>query len=470
MGMKLSMAHKKHPKPKSARQVAVSVLRKIEEDKAYSNLILDQAFSDANLSHDDKSLCTKIVYGTLDQIYLLDQYIKKYSKKPLKSLDLTVLIILRVSLWQLYFSRIPEHAVVNEAVEMTAFFAYPFAKGFVNGTLRSIIRENDALIPQSNEARTGFSSELYKHFKRILKSEREVLALADAYWEHRGISIRIRDEKLNTVEQVRLHFSNEMPAERSFEVEEGSFLDKHFYVKNIGQSIQTFQLWQDGAFVVQGESAALAAMLLNPQADTNVLDLCAAPGGKTVALYDIAPKAHITASDVHPHRVKLIENNLKRLSISNIDVKQYDATLAWPHDEQFDKILLDAPCSALGLLGSKAEIRYTWSDNKSISTLLDLQKSILNQTSKIVRENGEILYSTCTLNPEENEIQIHNFLKTHPQFKLISIKERIQMHAPRLFDLDSTLEEQSSKGYITLWPHRVKSEGFFIALLKRISI
>lgn len=444
----------KRPKPRNARELALETLMRIQVDQAYSNLALDQVLSGFPLAKDEKRLATAMVYGTLDYQFLFDEYIKEYSKTPIKKMDVLVLMVIRLGLWQIYFSRIPSRAAVHESVELVKYYGFASAHGFVNGILRKIIRQHERLTPRSLESKTGFQGDLLKHFRKQLGNDAEVIQLSEAFRTHHGMSLRVRDASMDlSITEVQ--------------VEEGLFQEHALRLIGLGTSVRNLEIWQNGQVVVQGESAMLPAQMLDIQAEQNVLDLCAAPGGKTIQMADLAPRATIYAGDIYEHRIELIKHELERLHVENVQLRVHDATIPWPEPIKFDKILIDAPCSALGLLGSKAELRYRWRANENLQNLIALQAKILEQGVVTLAPGGELVYSTCTLNTQENEEQIFKILEEHPEMKLVSLGDRIENLVPKLFELDEGLIAEAKRGYITLWPHKIKSEGFFIALLRK---
>ncbi len=212
------------------------------------------------------------------------------------------------------------------------------------------------------------------------------------------------------------------------------------------------------------------AQVLMPRPGDRVGDFCAAPGGKTLQMADLASSSRIYATDLIEARVGLMEREFLRLGISNIEVATADAAEkdSWPFENALDKILLDVPCSGLGLLGSKPELKLRWDPKTVKEQLIPVQKQILANASQYLKAGGELVYSTCTLNPAENEEVIEAFLREHPEFTLGTIRGRLAPAVEsRLLELDPALATGFERGYFTLWPHRVRSEGFFVALLKK---
>jgi 16S rRNA (cytosine967-C5)-methyltransferase len=427
-------------------------------------LALDEALRASTLSGRDKAFATALVYGTLDNLYLYDQYLQAYSKKPLEKLDPPVLMILRMGLWQLYHSAVPESAAVNESAKLCPQVGLRSAKGFVNGMLRNILRKEKVLCPKTLEAKTGFNQDLLKVLSAQLDGEEELIALSRAFREDRGLSFRLRGDRA-VIEAT----SQEL--QKLYKTKPGAYQEDVIRIFNLRGSVRDMEAWQEGLGLVQGEAAMLpAALLAHVSADhqpMDFLDYCAAPGGKTIYYHDLRPQDHLTASDLHPHRLQLLDEELKRLAIENVRTLVHDGTSPWPEaGETFDRVLLDGPCSALGLLGGKPERRYRFSlENQA--DLLETQARLLDRAGDLVSTKGYLLYSTCTLNKEENQDQLEAFLKRRPDFKKVPMDDLLEKVCPKLLGLDPALKEDAKQGYVTLWPHKTGAEGFFLALLAK---
>ena len=459
----------KFPLPKNSRELAFTILYEVYTLDAFSDIAINRNFNLVNLDNLQKSEAAAFVYGTLSETFALDELISQFSKTPIKKLEARVLIILRLALWQLYFSQQKEHAAVSESVKLCSRFGVSSARGLVNAvlrnTLRSLKRENYQ--GQNIYSRSGFSKELYELFYSILGEEAKVIELSEYFKNNISLNVRIRKSKSG--DKLPLKIIHDSLIEGGFKLEPASFQIDSFHLDSKGKSLHELDLWKAGYLKAQGEAAMLPAIALNPQAGENILDLCAAPGGKTIQMADLSnDEAIILANDLQEHRVKLIEKELERLNLKSIKTQVANASDIefWNKDkEKFDKVLLDVPCSGLGLIHSKPELRSKFNSQNVKKELLPLQARILEVAANCLKIGGQMLYSTCTLNPEENEKQIENFLRKHKNFNLISLKENLHAIGKKLEELDPQIDLES--GMLNLWPHKVKSEGFFIALLEK---
>ncbi len=449
--------------PGNARELALVALLQVYEDQAYSNLGLDILLQKFPLPAEEKRFATALFYGTLTETPALDELIDRYSSTPLAKLDPPVRSILRQGLWQIFYSATPDSAAVNSAVILCSRFGFTSAKGLVNAVLRRAIREEADYVPKSLAAKSGFPAELARDFIEWLGSKEEVLALGQAFRETSGVSCRIRKGDVATVAK---HLVDD-----DVEVLPASYQPQALRLKTRGKSLMSLRTWETQAILAQGEGAMLPALALAPEEGDIVADLCAAPGGKSVQLADLLNQSGLVlASDVSAKRIGLVEKTVKRLGLQNIRTATADASdpLDWPFAETPDKILLDVPCSGLGLIGSKPELKFKWNPEAIRRELIPVQRKILAKGASLLRAGGFLVYSTCTLNPEENQEVVDEFLASHKEFQRVPLTPRLPETLVRnLTDLDETLHTGLDQGMITLWPQRVRSEGFFLALLKK---
>lgn len=418
---------------KSARDIAFSVLLNVSENASYSNIALQRALCESGLSALDKAFTANIVYGVLTNLLFLDYQIEKYSKIPLKKLSAKVKTILRLSLYQMIFmDKVPGSAAVNEGVKLAKKKAYK-SSGFVNAVLRAFIREGKALPP--NDDKIKYLSILYSYPLWIVKKwlsyfgEDECKALLEAGNAAPPLTVRVNETKITKDELKEMLCA------------EDGITGCALNLTKRG-SVSDMKEFRDGLFTVQDAAAQKAVLTLAPKKGDKVLDMCAAPGGKTTHIAEIMHGGgEVYAWDIYPHKIKLIEDNAKRLDLSNIKAYVHDGKE--PKAElfgRFDKVLLDAPCSGLGIIRRKPDIKWSRKE-EDIKGIIKEQAELLNMSANYVKRGGMLLYSTCTINKEENEDMVSEFLKTHTDFE---IQEKI-----------------------LLCPHKDKTDGFFICLMKR---
>lgn len=464
----------KFPESKNSRELAFTVLYQVYALNAFSDIAINRTYNNSKLNEQEKSTATAFILGTINETFILDNIIKKLSKTKINKLDPRVLIILRLGLWQIYFSNQAEHAIVSETVKLCKRFGVSSATSLINAILRNALRkipkENLNNIKLNKFDKAGFTEELYEHFLSELGDEDEVNKLSKFLKNSPELNVRIRfnskDTKSNQIKEV-----TKLLNEEEISIKPAYFQEDSLHLNLNGKSLHQSETWKSGMIKAQGESAMLPALALHPQAHENIADICAAPGGKTIQISDLSQgKANILASDIQEHRIDLLNSELNRLGTQNVKTRIADASNIeqWRNYENyFDKVLLDVPCSGLGLLQSKPELRITWNQD-DVRDLIEIQRKILNVASYILKPGGIMLYSTCTLNTAENSNQVNNFIKNNPSHSLVSMRANLAGVLDHLIKLDSNLEQQIDEGEITLWPHKIMSEGFYLALIKKL--
>ena len=423
----------------NARELALNVLYKIEIGEAYSNTTLDKELNNSNLPKVEKSLASEIVYGILTWKFTLDEIIKMYSSIRLKKISPWIINILRIGIYQIvYLDKIPISAAVNESVKLSKKYGHTASANFVNAILRKI---------EKNEI-----EKLMDYLKTKTYTEEEMISILTSHpiWMVQKL-LKDYDKKF----VVEFLNSNNIVPETSIRVNTlkttREELKKIFDLKGIDSRFgklpdsiiaKGISDFNSPLYVVQDEAAQMVCLKLNPKENDYVLDACAAPGGKTTYLSALMNnKGRIDAWDIHEHRVKLIEKMAKLMDVSIIkasvkDAREYDTTKY----EKYDKILLDVPCSGIGVIRKKPDIKWTRQE-QDIEELKTTQKEILENCSKFLRNNGVLVYSTCTVFKDENENQIKEFLKKNKEFKLVE-----DVH---------------------LFPNVDGTDGFYIAVLKK---
>lgn len=428
----------------------LEIFLKITKDGAFANLALKEGLSSVRTNAVGRS--TALIYTALENLNYCDFIIDSYAKGRVHT---SIRGIMRLALTELFFMDTPDHAVCSTAQELTARIGKQKLKGFVNGVLRSVIRDRDAgWLPGLPDDFVN-RMEILSGYPDFLISE-----YASAYGEKfteelllcRVKGTCVRAVYPNPAETLEKHFN-----ETGISFKRGALVEDAFILERIGGSITEDELFRSGALTVQSESAMLACRCLSPEPGMNVLDACAAPGGKTAYLFDIMERrGKLTAWDVHPHRVKLIESTLERLGISGVECRAADASVPDNGLEgSFDAILCDVPCSGLGG-GSKPDARYRRTQ-ESISELSELQYGILSACSTYLKRDGALVYSTCTLTEAENERVIERFLNEHTGFSLRSLEPYIP----------EKLKKRGEGGMLRIFPNTDNAEGFFIARLGR---
>ncbi|CAM3047953.1 16S rRNA (cytosine(967)-C(5))-methyltransferase RsmB [Staphylococcus argensis] len=428
-----------------ARTLAFETLEMVIKDHAYSNLALNQTLQHNDLSQADKGLITEIVYGTLKRQYTLDYMLKPFIQTKLKR---WVRILLWMSLYQYrYLDRIPTHAVINEAVTIAKKRGGSHQGKIVNGILRQITRSElpDPMEIQDPKRRLSISYSLpmwlIKHWITHHGFE-ETERIAQSMLENVAQTVRVNTSKISTSEAVqRLE-------EEGFTVEEDAHLDVCLHVSD--GVIANSDSFREGLISIQDKSSMFVATYLDPQIGDHILDACSAPGGKACHIGELLRgTGQVTATDIHQHKIALIQENIDKLGLTHVKAMQHDATT--PYHEMYDRILVDAPCSGLGVLRHKPEIKYTqsWED---IHQLVDLQLEILENVKHQLKPGGTLVYSTCTIEQLENENVIYTFLKQNSDFEFEPIEH------PITHERVKTLQ---------ILPQDFNSDGFFITRIKR---
>ncbi|MCI0184171.1 MAG: 16S rRNA (cytosine(967)-C(5))-methyltransferase RsmB [Acidibacillus sp.] len=451
-------------KVSAARLMAYDVLWAVIKHKAYAHVALHEVLEQYRPRPEDAALASEIVHGVLTWERLLDHYISEHSSVPHQSLDMKVLVILRMSLYQLrFFSRVPSYAIVSDAVELTKDVAVR-AQGFVNGVLRAATRSTNWVMPLTKDEcplcdkgqwglRLSFPQwmvdQLIDHF-----GEQEACQLMCALNEKVPRTVRVnsahytREEVLSALEQ------EDVRAEPSPISPYGIRLPAK--VSPIAKLA-----YRNGMYSLQGESSMLVAPLFGDLTGKRVLDACAAPGGKALHMAELAKdQAMIVAVDVHEHRAKMIDQQAKRLDLSSVQTITQDARSI---EGQFDAVLLDAPCSGLGTIARKPDIKWRVT-SQDIDNLTKIQAELLDAMSLRVQTDGLLIYTTCTLSACENEWQIRHFLSRHREFELEELNLPLELRAnDQVNNNDRSLEP----GMAYIFPQQVGSDGFFFAKLRR---
>lgn len=420
------------------RFAAVKIIFSVTEKKSFANVELAKTLREKNFSDLDRRFCTELVYGTIKTCVSIDWKISKYLNRPLETVDKKVLAILRMGVFQIFFmDKVPKFAAVNESVEIAKKFCSIGASKFVNGVLRNILRN-----PQKSEFPNDDSIEsiALKNFHPtwIVKLFLEEFGLE----ETKKICAANNLEpplclRVNTLKTSREEILKEYPA-----AEKSKIVDDGIILKNHG-ALDKFLPLKNGLCQVQDESSMLIAHLLEPQENDFIIDCCAAPGGKCTHIAELMKnRGKIIAADIHEHKIKKISDNAKRLGIKIIEPILLDARkIGEKFFEKADKVLVDAPCSGLGVIRRKSDLRLQKNFDE-IKKLPTLQLEILESAAKSLKRGGILIYSTCTILQSENEKVAEKFLSNHENFKLVEMK--------------------------TFFPHIDNTDGFFYAKFYKV--
>lgn len=407
---------------RSTREVAVRLVEQVFQGGAYSNLLLNKCLREQNFSDLDRKFLTELVYGTVKACGTLDWYLAQVVTQPLTKLETLILADLRVALFQiLYMDRVPSAVAVDEAVKVAKSVANFGAAQLVNGVLRNFLRRQEEFqLPDKEADRLALTlwhpKELVKKWLKYYGSE-AVQTLCEFNNSPAPVCLRTNTLKL-TREALGAKLQN-----LGVEFEFSKIAPEGIVCKNIPSLQQMLQNCA-GDFYIQDESSMLVAPLLAPEPGDKVLDLCSAPGGKTTHLAQLMQnQGCVVACDIHPHRLQLMEENAKNLGISIIETRLNDGTV---RNEDFvgafDKVLVDAPCSGLGVLRRRAEARWR-KKRADLKIFPPLQSAILAQAAEYVKAGGVMVYSTCTIEQSENHYVVEKFLTEHQDFSLVSEKQ-----------------------------------------------
>ncbi|WP_049520943.1 16S rRNA (cytosine(967)-C(5))-methyltransferase RsmB [Streptococcus oralis] len=434
-------------KVETARSLALAVLEDVLVNQAYSNIALNKHLKGSQLSAADKGLVTEIVYGTVARKLTLEWYLSHFIEDRDK-LDNWLYILLLLSAYQLrYLDKVPNHAVVNEAVEL-AKLRKKGSEKLVNAVLRRILREGwpdiDSIKRKNKRDSIAYSLPVWLVSKlKEEYGEERAQAIFKSLLVRNKASIRVTN--LSRKEEIKaLLEATDSPLAATGLVKEQGHFAGH-------------DLFSEGAITIQDESSQLVAPTLDLQGHEQVLDACAAPGGKTAHMASFLTSGKVTALDLYDHKLDLIQENAERLGVADrVQTQKLDARKVHEFFEKdsFDKILVDAPCSGIGLLRRKPDIKYN-KETADFTSLQEIQLEILGSVCQTLRKGGIITYSTCTIVSEENFQVVEAFLESHPEFEQVK--------------LEHECKDILKDGCILITPELYGSDGFFISQFRKIS-
>lgn len=424
----------------NSRELALNILYKVEFGEGYANIEIDKEFNKSDLIDLDKALASEIVYGVLTWKITIDEIIKMHSSIKMQKISPWILNILRIGIYQIVFlDKIPESAAVNESVKLAKKYGHEMSAKFVNAVLRKIDKnEMDKLLE-------------YLSTKALLEDEIISIVTSHPLWLVDEL-LKEYDKKFVTELLNANNIKPDITIRANLLKTSRDDLFNLLRLKrvdcrkgNLQDSIKVKKLTDFGTqlYTVQDEAAQLACLKLDSKPGEKILDACSAPGGKTTYIAQLMEnKGRVDAWDIHPHRVRLVEEAAKTLGIDIIKANVKNATeYTTAFNGHYDRILLDVPCTGIGVIRKKPDIKWT-RKVEDIDEMAEIQAQILDTCSEYLRTGGRLVYSTCTVFKRENEEQIERFLMKHTEYKLLE--------------------------KINLYPHINDTDGFFIAVLQRL--
>ena len=439
----------------NAREIAYKVLLDIEKNNNYSNMAINKHFKDVKLSNQDRGLATEIIYGVIENKYYIDYMIDKLSKVKTNKMEIYVKTLLRMGVYQIMFlNSISDYAAVNETVNL-AKKKNSKVSGFINGILRNVIRQKEEIGKVKTKDDIEYLAIKYSYDKWMIKNwiahfgKEFTEELVEANNERPNIYLRTNTLKITRGELI------EKLAEQNIKAEKVNVVEEAIKVEHL-KDIENNKLYKEGLFTVQDISSMLVGKVMNPKENSLILDVCSAPGGKTTHMATLMNNTgQVVSRDIYDHKLKLIKASANRLGLTNIDAQEFDGMkLDRESIAKFDYVLADVPCSGLGIIRRKPEIKYK--EKEEFRELPPIQKKILENAAKYVKVGGTLIYSTCTIQDSENLDVIKEFLQKHKNFELSPIDEvRV--------DLDN-----QDKGFMKIYPNVHDMDGFFISKLIRV--
>ena len=445
----------------SLREMALEILLEVEKNGAYPNVLLKQTLDKyLYMEKQERAFLTRLVEGAVERKLTLDYYINQVSKTPVNKMKPVIRCIMRMAAYQIfYMDAVPDSAACNEAVKLAQKKGFQTLKGFVNGVLRNLSRQKDE-IALPDEAKEPVKALSVKYsvpewlMEKVMKDygmEHAKNMFASLYENVGATTIRVNNSKISTEECAKLL------------EKEGVHVEKAVYVENALEisgydSLGFLETFQNGYFQVQDVSSMLVGRAANPKPGDRIIDICAAPGGKSIHVADLLKgTGHVESRDLTDYKVGLIEENIFRCGFKNITAKRADALiLDETAKESADIVIADLPCSGLGVLKKKSDIKYRMTQPQ-IEELAELQRAILKNAVTYVKSGGTLIYSTCTIAKEENDLQVNWILENLP-LQLVSLEGCI---------CEEVLKNQEREGVVQLLPGREKTDGFFLAKFQK---
>lgn len=444
-----------------SRELILGILLEVTRDGQYSHIALSNVLSKYQyLDKKERAFITRVTEGTLEHMIEIDYIINQFSNVKVNKMKPVIRCILRSAVYQLkYMDFVPDAAVCNEAVKLAEKKGIRTLKGFVNGVLRNIARNLDNITYPDKTDDINFLSIRYSMPVWILK---QWLACYDKETVEKMLEDFLK-EKPTTI-RCNLNIMSKEELKQSLE-KEGVHVENHPYLPyalwiSSYDYLADLESFREGAFYVQDISSMLVAHIADPKENAVVIDVCAAPGGKSLHIAELLHgSGQVEARDLTDYKVGLIQENIFRSGASNIEAVKWDATvLDEASVEKADIVVADLPCSGLGVLGKKTDLKYKMTQDTQKELVL-LQREILSKVQSYVKPDGTLIYSTCTIHAGENMENVHWFLKEYPEFELVPIEDLL------CGELKESVQEE---GCLQLLPGIHKSDGFFIAKFRKV--
>nr|WP_263328041.1 16S rRNA (cytosine(967)-C(5))-methyltransferase RsmB [Neobacillus sp. Marseille-Q6967] len=442
---------------KNVRETAMELLTTIEKNQSYSNLLLNSTIEKNKIAPIDVGLLTELTYGTIQRRMALDYFLKPFIKNP-KKLENWVLQLLRLTLYQMiYLDKIPDRAAIFEAVEIAKKRGHKGISGMVNGVLRSIQREGIPSLEEVADPVERLSIETSHPMWLVIRWVNQFGFDKTKQMCETNLTAPLQTARVNLT-KTSIRECIEDLDEEGFHIEKSPVIPEA--IRSLKGNLAHSRAFKNGLITIQDESSMLVSYALGAQENETVLDACAAPGGKSTHIAEqMQNTGKVISLDLHDHKVKLINDNAERLGLKNIKTFTMDSRKAGEEfeEESFDRILLDAPCSGLGVLRRKPDIKYTKKE-QDVYQLSTIQQNLLESVGVLVKKGGILVYSTCTVDKEENETTVKGFLAKHPEFEPdVSFKTR----------MPEAVQPLITDEFLQIYPQDFGSDGFFIAVLRK---
>jgi 16S rRNA (cytosine967-C5)-methyltransferase len=458
----------------AARRMAVDVLVKVEIDKAYANIALSSAFEKQTLQERDRAFTTFLVQGVLRHREELDKDLAALSKQPLAKLTPPVRNLLRIAVFQLkYAEDIPQSAVLNTATEIGKQVGHQGIGRFVTGVLRTFLRNRATTAISSSSIINTTDSDTTLAAKSIPEIAQKYTVpewlvekwIANHGWENTehllAYSQTVPELTVRTCESgITVEALMNVFTSAGIKFRQGRLVPSCLIIEDRGKHkgpVEKLPGYKDGLFIVQDEAAAFPALAMAAKPGELIVDLCAAPGGKAIQMAEqMENKGRIVAVDLHSPRLELLKQTRRRIGLTNIEATAADGTTFKP-DGLADKVLLDAPCTGTGVINRRSDLRFQ-RQPPDLQALVKLQRSLLANAATMLKPGGTLVYSTCSIEPEENEQNIEWLLQEDPTMRLDSLEQYVPESARSLFQ-----EGQLQRGMVQLMPSQHGVSGFFVA-------
>jgi ribosomal RNA small subunit methyltransferase B len=441
------------------REVVLDMLLSLREGKLSHTILKDTLDSYLYLDKSSRGFITRLYEGTIEKRLYLDFIIDGYSKIPVKKMKPIIMLLLEMAVYQLFFmDRVPDSAAINEAVKLAKKRGFTGLSGFVNGVLRNIARNKENIaLPDKNKDLIKYLEIKYSTPRTVVEylikdyGNHEAEEILEAFEEKRPLVARAtknREELIKKLDAEGVRVSTDTIFPESLKILE---LDSLSYLES----------FEEGDFVIQDESSQFIGKIVGLPKGARVLDLCAAPGGKSLLFAEMEEVDEIISCDISESKTELIEENVRRIGVSKIKTKVNDASLYNPDFmDGFDLVICDLPCSGLGVMGRKRDIKYNVTEDK-IRELAKLQRTILENAVRYVKKGGRLIYSTCTMTKAENE-ENFTFISEFKGFSAVDFSDKIRGYVDRYKDGERLVNE-AKKGFIRLIPGELGTDGFFVS-------